>query len=441
LTEEKKEFSDDTLKVVMTRKPHCHVVLDVDITPQSVKAAWTKAVKNVNKAVSLPGFRKGRAPEAMVLKNYQAEVEEEWRRVIIKTAFVQCMELTNVFPLSEESVFRSELENCSKESGASLTFEYECEPEVPQVKVEELDLQEVEKRSIDDSDVERNFEALLHEHGDWTEVKDRPVQEGDFVKLDIVTVDDPPQTLSQDLRFHVADGEMGEWMKDLLIGRSVGESVEGMSQRDDTLSEDADFMPTKLNITVKAIVQLQTSEVDDAFAQRFGLEDVEKMKEKLRQDLDKQAEREAHHRLVDQLKTALLDNYDFDVPGSFIEGERQFLIKKIIKGLKEEERLSDEAIKSQEKAIEEKVVEQAAENIRLYFLARSVAQEAKIAIKQEEIVREYSRQMVLCRERDRVFDQSMKPEELRSRLYIAVLIAKAMEHLAEKTKVACSEEE
>lgn len=70
-------FQNENISMTLTREPFCRVHLDVIVTPKAVKASHHQAMRNINKEVSVPGFRKGKAPESMVLKNFGSHVEKE----------------------------------------------------------------------------------------------------------------------------------------------------------------------------------------------------------------------------------------------------------------------------------------------------------------------------------------------------------------------------
>lgn len=104
MTESKQEFSNDNLKITMERKPGCSISLDVTISPQATEASYRKAIKLVNKEVSLPGFRKGKAPEAMIVQHYAKYVDQEWKDLIVKTSFKDTLDLTKTYPINENTI-------------------------------------------------------------------------------------------------------------------------------------------------------------------------------------------------------------------------------------------------------------------------------------------------------------------------------------------------
>ena len=107
------EVSNDNIKVVVTKTPGCRVTFDITVAPTGTQSAYTKAVRSVNKEVSLPGFRKGKAPEKLVIQHYGKHVDREWRNMVLNYAFEQAIELTKLSPLHQEAVQAPEVKKIS----------------------------------------------------------------------------------------------------------------------------------------------------------------------------------------------------------------------------------------------------------------------------------------------------------------------------------------
>ena len=71
MDQEQLEYANDLLKVKVHRKPSCKIELEVEAEVSLVKEAHKKAVKVVGKEVTIAGFRKGKAPEELVEKNFK----------------------------------------------------------------------------------------------------------------------------------------------------------------------------------------------------------------------------------------------------------------------------------------------------------------------------------------------------------------------------------
>src|ERR1700733_3030989 len=229
------EYSSDHVRVVAERKPGCRVKLDIQVTPLGAAAAYKKAIKSVNKEVSLPGFRKGKAPDNMVIKNFGKYVDQEWQEVLVQTAFKEALGLVKLYPLNEKSIQRPQIKKASQTDGAQIIIEYESNPEVPDIIPADLRLKRIERKNVSQKEIEDSCLQLRLHHSVWEEITDRPVEENDYAEIDIEDVENPGHYVCQNTLFEVKEGKMGDWMFRLIVGKNLFESVEGLSERSQPL--------------------------------------------------------------------------------------------------------------------------------------------------------------------------------------------------------------
>jgi trigger factor len=428
-------FNNQNLNVSLTRSPGSVVVLDIHVQPQATAAAHSKAIRNINKEVSLPGFRKGHAPETMVLKNFARYVEKEWRDIVIQTAFSEALDLTKVFPYRKEGIRQPKLKSISLDEGASIIVEYEAIPEVPTVDFSTITLTPIEKKAVTEEQTQHAVDDIRFQHAEWTSITDRPAQTGDYVTIDIHSLEgEKPDLLFEDTRFKIEEDHMGKWMRDLVIGLNIGDTAEGTTEQDKKKTDvtyDKDFKPTKCRITVKAIETAVLPELDEAFAEKLKVKDVADLKHKVSEQLDKMAAEEQESAMREQLSTQLINTYHFELPKSLVEPDMkrssQLAVKRIRSKQKEGEDLSKEAQEAAEKAA--KSVE---ESYRLFFLLRKIASDQNIDVGQDEIMYELIRQMYAAPHHERIISPKDDPQESRARIYAYLLERKAKDWLIQQ---------
>src|SRR5262249_7600353 len=154
------------------------------------------------------------------------------------------------------------------------------------LKLHPVKLQEVTQKHIDET-----IENIRLHHAEWETISDRPVQEGDFVNLDIDAIEEPGFNICKDTSFEVKEGKMGAWMRKLIIGLNVNESAEGISEKEKTNTETEceecvhnleaqDFKPTHCRLTVKTIKKAILPALDEALAKKVGCDSVEQLRER-----------------------------------------------------------------------------------------------------------------------------------------------------------------
>ncbi len=424
------KFQNSSFVVEAEEEQGCRLSLKVEVLTEEAKKAYKQAVKKVNKEISVPGFRKGKAPDATVIKNYNSYVEREWRDILLNEALQAAFTLTKVYPLNKNSVEKPHIEKCSLEEGALIRFAYEHYPQVPPIDFTRIQLPPEQKESVSEERVEDIIREIRRAHADWEDVEGRAVQEGDYVDVTIEAIDEePPKTIVKDRRFEVAEKHLARWLRTLLLDQEVGSVIEGVSEIDEKADESvkAKFKPTQVRITLHAIKKILLPTLTDELAQKAGASSVEDLMTKIQANLEREAEDIQRQKQYHALEQALLEHYHFDIPSSIATSEQEVRLKNKIQELRNQQ-LSEQEIKDREPELETEVVRETEEAIRLYFLSKQIVQQGNITVSNqelnEEIVRHIQRNPMYY---EKEMDQQTS-RELVSRLTSALMQRKAKEY-------------
>jgi trigger factor len=437
LSNQQSQFQNENITVLLTQKKGCRIRLDIDVSPKATQAAYSKAVKAINKVTSIPGFRKGKAPEAMIVKNFSKNIETEWKDILLNTAFQEALSLKVPAPFNKKSIINADVKSVSKEEGAKLLVEYEGSPEVPSINIEELQVKPITPREIAENDIENAIKEVSLHHAKWTKVTDRPVAEGDFVTLDIDAIETPVRNICKNALFEVVPSGMATWMRKLVVGMSPEQTVEGMSENPEETCEECvkgihdpaihkDFQPTNCRIK---LVEIQTAilpEIED-LAKTLGLENGEQLRSKITANIRKEAEEETLNAKRNQMEAQILEKYPFDIPASLVQNQMEEQRQKIRQELSRQH--SQTPFEERVKNVEDKVLQKIESDFRLYFLMQKVADEHNITIEKEELTGEWIRQIVLKQKGLSILDDSIETKEIHSRLYAQLLLSKSIDFL------------
>ena len=143
------EGQQTDVTTIVHRKPACHIELEVKASPALVLAARKEAIKKIGKEVTFPGFRKGHAPEEMVVKKYSSAIESQWHKSIADAAF-SAAQLQARVPLLSHTPVTFDLKKHSLEEGAEIVFSFDTEPEVPTVDPKLFQVKPVKKDEVGD---------------------------------------------------------------------------------------------------------------------------------------------------------------------------------------------------------------------------------------------------------------------------------------------------
>jgi trigger factor len=414
----------DYLSVTVTKKPRCQVKFDIKVDSQAVEAAYLKTLKNVNKEVTIPGFRKGRAPEPLILERYQPVVERELLELVLKTGFNEAIQLTHLHPLKNGNIQRPIVHECSQKKGAHFTIEFEARPIIPSVKFEDLQIQKVTPQPITEQDRQNALQNLLLQFATYDPIEGRPVQENDFVNLSMTILEDPPHEMIRNQRSQVNPTGLPAWLRQKIIGLQIGESVEGMTEQDPQLIEpDPNFKSLPFRVTIHAIWQGHLPAVDEALAKRVGLQSVEELHKKIDERLEQQLQEEALKSEIRALELLLVEKYPIDLPQSYIDANKKIRLDDYLK-----QSGKDDFSKKNGKAFEELIEQSTIFYLQLYLLLRRVASDHNITIDNQEISQELNRQLSLISSGRHTVDFSNR-EEMRGQLYNTALERKVKQFL------------
>ena len=380
------QFSSETVRLNVHRKPKCMIEFEVEALTPLVQDAHRKAIRRVAKEVVLPGFRKGKAPDELVLRKYPNEVDKVWQEMIAESAFRDCQNLAKIPLLHKDSKVSFKMVKHSQE-GAKLLLNFETEPELPQIDPKKIELKSVERPAVSDEKVEETIRQTQLFFAEWQEESDRTAQEGDFVLLDVDVIDEePPVRLFSQTRFEVTPKSMANWMRSLVLGMKKGETKEGVSVADETASADekAKFTPKKVSITLRAIQTAKVPPIDDAFAKKLGVATLEDLRKALHDHLTRQADAHVREKEREQISDALLTRFPFDLPPSLVEKETHFRMRQLMEDThfqKEWQQMKDE----ERKKLVESIYTQSEKAVRLFYLCRKVIADAKLTITQQDL--------------------------------------------------------
>lgn len=409
------------VEATVQRKPACRVKISVKASPSLVSAARKKAIKEVNKDVVLPGFRKGKAPEELITKKYPFAVEQAWHKAIADASYVEAQKIVRVPLLNSNSSISFDLKSHSLEAGAELSFSFETEPEIPSPDPKLFVLKETALPEVSEKQIAETIHQARYYFAEWIPVTDRGIQEGDAIMIDLDLIEGEPQKVFNHVRFEVSQARMANWMKALVIGAKVGDQLEGISEVDATASEEEknEFTPKRVRITIHKVEIANLPEVNDDFAKKLGAQDVEAMRDSIKKNLQVRLEEDLRTKQREQVSDFLIDHFNFELPLSLIETEKEHRKKE---GLAAYEALSDE----EKKKFDERLFTESSKSVRLFYLARQIVRDAKISISQNDVQNEA---IQIAKERNLRVDPQNLPKELFALSLSKIILCKAQDYI------------
>jgi trigger factor len=401
------------VSVIVHRKPACHVELEVKASPQLVAVARQGAIKKIGKETVLPGFRKGHAPAELVVKRHPSAVENEWRKSIADAAFAAAQTQTRISVLSNTRV-TFDLKKYSSEEGAELVFSFDSEPVVPSVNPKLFQPRPVQTIEIKDRQIDEAVYQSRLFFAQWKPVEDRGVQEGDYIIIDLETLEEPLQKVFDRIRFQVVKDRMAGWMQQLVLGAKAGAVLEGSSEADSDASEEekTQFQSKKIRLTLHQVEEAQLPSMED-FIQKMAAADEADLRQSIQKMLEKNVQENVQKELCQQVNDFLLDQYPFEVPLSIIEMEKNHRLQQ----QREDPQFAEAYQKmdlDKKRQVDEAIYMKSVHATRLFYLTRQIAREAQLSITHQEVQEEAIRSV-------RAFGRKIDSDHLKKELFALAL--------------------
>lgn len=387
IAEQKEEFSNDLVRFSANRKADCIIEFDVHASTSLIEKEHKQAVKAVAKQVSLPGFRKGRAPEELIVKKFPKDVDQKWQQLIADAAFKECIKISKHPILQGSNKVSFTMKQHDLKKGAHLTLQFETEPVIPSVDPKLIEIKEITRPEVNKEKVDETIRQVQLFFAEWAPVEGRPVKEGDFVLLDVEVVEtSTPEKVFENTRFEVSDKYMAKWMQDLVLGQKQGSSLEGISKPDDTLSEKEkeEFAHKKTRVTIKKIETATVPDLNEDFAKKLGVASVEDLFTNIEKMLHKQADAHVTEKLRDQVSDELLKKFHFDLPKTLVQKETEFRLKQLYQDPDFEDHWK-RIPNTERRNMVESIYLHAEKAVRMFYLCRKIISEAKISVSPKDL--------------------------------------------------------
>ncbi len=295
--------------------------LTIEVPAEEFEAAIEKAYQKAKGKISIPGFRKGKAPRKMIEKMYGAGVfYEDAANLVIPAAYGKAAD-----ECGEEIVSRPMVDIVQIEAGKPFIFTAEVALK-PEVTLGEYKGVEVEKKEIEVT--EEEIQAAVDKERDnnsrTIDVDDRPVQKGDMIKLDFDgSVDGVPFEggKSENYPLTIGSGSFIPGFEDQLIGAKIGEELDvNVTFPEDYHAEELKGKAAVFKCRVNEIKVKELPEADDEFAQDVSeFDTLAEYKDDIRKKLTERKEADARREKENAVVAKIVENAAMEIPDAMID--------------------------------------------------------------------------------------------------------------------------
>ena len=429
-----------TVNVSVETLAPCKKLVRVELDATAVDSAFDAITKDYQKKAALPGFRPGKAPRDMVAKKFAADIKDEAKRKLIGDNYRKAIDEQKLKVISQPDI-----EEIQFERGQPLIFAatVETAPEFELPDYKGLPAS-VETKTVTDEDVSRALDMLRGHHAKYDTVA-RPLASGDIAVVNyngtcegkvITELAPTAKGLTEQKSFWVetTGTDFIPGFAEQLLGANAGD------KRTVTVDFPADFVTRELQgkqgvyeVELLEVKEKTLPPLDEELAKKFGAESLEKLTAGVRTDLENEMKFSKSKSIRNQAVQALLAKVQFDLPETAVANETRNVVYDLVRQ-NTQRGLTREVIEEQKETIYHAAANSAKERVKFAFLVGRIADQEKLQVAQEEVIR---RAQQLAQMYQMPFDQFVKDLQKRNavnELYEQVLHEKVLE-LLEKNAV------
>ena len=343
------------------------VKLSIDVPFNELKPHIDGAYQTLAQKISIPGFRKGKVPAAMIDQRVgRGAVLDEAINAALPTLYSQAAKDNDVLVIGRPNVEITELKDNEK---LTFTVEVDIRPEIKLPNFSQIKI-EVDDVKVSDADIDEQVKDLSTRFGTLTTVE-KVVAKGDFVSIDLVATKDGKDLdggTANDLSYEVGSASMIDGLDEALIGLSVGDEK---SFETALVGMPAGELGT-VKVSLKAVKQRDLPEINDAFAKLSSeFETLAELKADLATRLTRLKQMQQGAQARDLLLEKLLSSVDIPLPDEIIKDE-------VNDHLEKEGKLDDDKHRAE-------VNDEVKKTITREFLLDSIVKAESVAVNEGEL--------------------------------------------------------
>jgi len=371
----------------------CVIELTVTADAEEIKADYKRVETMFLREGVIPGFRKGKAPLALVQQKFQAEITQEATQACIRALYPKALEEAKLDVLELQGVSRAEL---SPATGLVFTLVVEVKPEFDLPKYKKLAIKPGDA-TVSDAQVGDRVEGMRRAFAKYEDAKDgESIAEGDFVQIDykgtlakqpLIEVLPDQKAICEATGFwcQVEEGRFLPEVLEALKGMKAGETKTGIKVK---FPKDAAPDPIKgktvtYDVTVKSFRCRQLPE-DPAFLEAAKAESMDALRKQIREGMEKEAVAAELEGRRNQAIELLLKKADFGVPPVLVRQQTQNFLQDLARRAQYSGMPADYFEKNRDQILAD-AENHAVRQVRLSYILAGIAEAEKFEITEADV--------------------------------------------------------
>ena len=366
------------------------VKLTVEVEAEAVDAAIKAAYNRQKNKISIPGFRKGKVPQAMIEKMYGAEIfYEDAANELLQKNYPAAVDESGVDVVSQPTVDVTQIE---KGKPFIFTAEVAKRPEVTLGKYNGVTVTKIDT-SVSDEEVDTEIETQRNANARTITVTDRAVQEGDTAVIDFEGFVDGVAFeggKGENHPLEIGSHSFIDTFEDQLVGKNTGDEVEvNVTFPEQYQAAELAGKPAVFKVKINEIRAKELPELNDEFVQDVSeFDTVAEYREDVKKKLQERKDNAAKGTKEDEAIQKIIDKSKMEIPEAMIDMQAQGMIDEFAQRIAAQGMSFDQYLQFSGMTIDklkEQVRPEALQRIQSSLVLEQIAKEENIVASDEDV--------------------------------------------------------
>ena len=358
----------------------------VEIPYQEINGIIDEKINEIQPTVSIPGFRKGKAPISIVRKKYEDNIISEAIERLVQDKTKNLLDEKNLKPFIQPRV---DLKKFEKNQPIEVEIKINLEPEIKLKDFKKIDLTNYEI-NLDKQIIDKNYKEFLNNQKKYTPITNsREIKKTDRVILNLSSENETvPDFLKSQKNLPIIINSELQILPDLgskLLSKKLKKGDKDKFGLDisKSIKSDKEFI-ADFDIEIVEIEESAPFKVDKEFLEKNGLKNEEELKNNLENNLKSQYENGIKQIEKKQLMDVLDKEHQFDLPQGIVDQEFSDIWHRI-EHAKKDNKLDDDDKKLTDEKLKKRYEKISKRRVKLSILLQFIAKEQKISVDEKEL--------------------------------------------------------
>ena len=389
---------------------------------EDIKSDFNTAKKKVAKEIKLPGFRKGKVPENILMSQYINSVEMGFIQDFCEKYYIMALQKEELTPINQAQLKDIDF---SYENDLSFKAEFEIEPKISLPKFKK-DMVSVEKVNFisNDKEVEDTINNILMSQSEIKKI-DKGSEDGDFMLADFQEIDSsglPIIGQKTEKKFiSIGQEPITGANKEILLNKNVGDEVR--------VSIDSENGNKIFKVSIHSIERRIPPKLDEDFVKKVdpNCDGVDQWKTNIKESIQKEYEKKSEEMFNSGIIDQFIKMVNPILPPSMFDSYLENIVNEV-KASPQGSNLEENTIREQYKTFAEN-------NLKWFLVRKTIIQDLKFEIKNDEIETFISDAIKNNQDQKAEIERFYKKESNRNKLSDDLLDSKVLDLLKDNSKI------